>query len=240
MHRPAKALTALAASALALTGCSTLDSEIDLPSGREIIDSALDQPSAADAAAGAGTINAAAAHAELAGITVAPESTADYDRTRDYGGDWASIGGGCDTRDAVMVRDMADYTLRDDGCSVATGTLSDPYTGQDIAFEFGSRPGQSDAVQIDHSVPASEAHDSGAAEWTQAEREAFYVDTFNLIAVDGPTNNSKGDQDAADWLPPNGAYQCQYAASQIQVKAKYALTMDPAEHDALADILDQC
>ncbi len=60
---------------------------------------------------------------------------------------------------------------------------------------------------------------------------------MNLLAVDGPANASKGDGDAATWLPPNKAFRCEYVALQTAVKAKYELWMTQAEHDAIAGIL---
>lgn len=233
------AAAVLALSATALTGCSA----IDLPSADDAMSSIgerFDTGSQIDAAAGAGTIDADAARASLDTLTIAPESNADYDRKRDYGDGWASTGDGCDVRDQVMLRDMPDHQLREDGCSVATGVLDDPYTGTTIDFEFGREPGKSDAVQIDHLIPLSEAHDSGAADWTQQEREAFAQNTANLLAVDGPANNDKSDKDAAEWLPENDAYQCQYIAGQIEIKAAHGLSVDQAEHDAMASVLEQC
>ena len=58
--------------------------------------------------------------------------------------------------------------------------------------------------------------------------------------MDGPTNGSKGDSDAATWLPPNRAFRCAYAARQIAVKAKYRLWVTGAERDALGRILARC
>lgn len=246
MRKNTAAVVALAALALPLTGCFAAE-EAALPTEAEVRDGVTEwvqdefgSGAEADAAAGAGTIDTAATRATLDQLPVQPESDADYDRDRDYGDGWHSTGDGCDVRDAIMIRDMETYTLREDGCSVATGTLDDPYTGTTIDFEFGRAPGQSDAVQIEHLVALSEAHDSGAAEWTQDQREAYSNDPFVLLAVDGPANNAKGDQDAAEWLPDNGAYQCQYAASQVQIKDAYGLSVDQAEHDALRAVLDQC
>ena len=53
-------------------------------------------------------------------------------------------------------------------------------------------------------------------------------------------NNAKGDADAAGWMPSWDAFRCDYAALQIGIKAKYSLTVDQKEHDALASTLAQC
>jgi len=65
-------------------------------------------------------------------------------------------------------------------------------------------------------------------------------DSLNLLAVDGLTNQRKGDGDAATWLPPNKAYRCPYVARQLAVKAKYRLWVTSAERDALGRILATC
>ena len=44
-----------------------------------------------------------------------------------------------------------------------------------------------------------------------------------LLAVDGPQNESKGDDDASGWLPPRAAFDCPYVERQIAIKTKYRL-----------------
>jgi Protein of unknown function (DUF1524) len=80
---------------------------------------------------------------------------------------------------------------------VASGTLADPYANRTIAFLRGG--GTSDAVQIDHVVALSDAWQTGAFQWTAAKRLQFANDPLELLAVDGPSNESKGDGDAATW-----------------------------------------
>ena len=78
-------------------------------------------------------------------------------------------------------------------------------------------------MQIDHVVALSDAWQKGAQQLTATERLQLANDPVNLFAVDGPTNGSKGDGDAATWLPPNQAFRCTYVAHQIAAKAKYHL-----------------
>ncbi len=113
-----------------------------------------------------------------------------------------------------------------------TGTLSDPYTGSSIPFTRGV--GTSEAVQIDHVVALSDAWQKGAQQWTAPQRQDFANDPLELLAVDGPANEAKGDGDAATWLPPNKAFRCAYVTRQIDVKAKYALWVTAAERSAMA------
>jgi hypothetical protein len=163
-----------------------------------------------------------------------------YDRAR-FGPAWADVDrNGCDTRNDVLRRDLTRYTLKagTHGCLVLKGTLHDPYTGRTIAFVRGQTT--SIAVQIDHVVALSDAWQKGAQGWTTAKRTAFANDSLNLLAVDGPTNGSKGDGDAATWLPPVKSYRCAYVARQVAVKRSYGLWMTRAEKDAVARVLSAC
>lgn len=160
-----------------------------------------------------------------------------YDRDL-FSDGWGSIGS-CDTRNYILARDLKNITWRSSPyCTVATGTLIDPYTGKVINFVRGV--GTSNAVQIDHVVAVSDAWQKGAQKLTSTQRYNFYNDPLNLIAVDGPTNGQKSDSDAASWLPPRRAFWCPYVARQIAVKYKYKLWVTRAEHDAMANVLKTC
>ena len=149
---------------------------------------------------------------------------------------WGDIGY-CDVRNYILKRDMKSFTLRD-GCKVETGVLVDPYTGKTIRFKYGV--GTSSAVQIDHVVALSDAWQKGAQQLSSAMRYAIYNDPLNLLAVDGPTNSSKGDSDAASWLPPNKGYRCAYVARQVAVKLKYKIWVVEAEKTAIKRVLSAC
>ena len=124
------------------------------------------------------------------------------------------------------------------GCVVASGTLQDPYSGETIPFVRGQ--GTSSAVQIDHVVALSDSWQKGAQQWDAATREAFANDPLNLLAVDGPLNQQKGDGDTATWLPPNKAFRCAYVARQVGVKHAYGLWVTQAEQDAMVRVLSTC
>lgn len=154
---------------------------------------------------------------------------------------------GCDTRNDILNRDLTDVTFKPKtrDCVVATGTLADAYTGTTISFVRGQ--GTSNAVQVDHIVPLSDAWQKGAQNWKLAngapdttKLTRFANDPANLIAVDGPTNSAKGDSDAATWLPPNRAHWCSYGLSIVNVKSEYGLWVTQAEKDALGRLLDTC
>ena len=116
--------------------------------------------------------------------------------------------------------------------------LQDPYSGRAIAFVRGQDT--SSAVQIDHVVALSDAWQKGAQQWDTATRGRSPTTRCNLLAVDGPLNQQKGDGDAATWLPPNKAYRCAYVARQVGVKYTYGLWVTQAEHDAMVRVLSTC
>ena len=163
-----------------------------------------------------------------------------YDGSQAFWGMWA-YPNGCSTRNLILARDLTQVTYRrPTSCVVNTGVLDDPYTGATVEFRYGTAPGQSDAVQIDHVVSRQNAWVTGAFAWTPEQRAAFANDPLDLLAVGGAVNQAKGNGDAATWLPPNKAFRCRYVTIQVQVKAAYGLWMTRAEHDAIATILATC
>jgi hypothetical protein len=162
-----------------------------------------------------------------------------YERER-FGEAWVDTDhNGCDTRNDVLARDLTGERFRSGSdCVVVSGTLDDPYSGRTIEFRRGE--GTSDDVQIDHVVALSDAWQKGAQRWDADRRTAFANDPRNLLAVDGPLNQQKGDGDAATWLPPNTSYRCAYVARQVAVKTEYGLWVTRAERNAAATVLSGC
>ncbi len=159
-----------------------------------------------------------------------------YSRAQ-FSPDWGQIGG-CSIRELVLQRDLTNAVIAEDDCKVQSGTLVDPYTNKTITFQRG--PTTSQDVQIDHVVAVSDAWQKGAQQLTADLRYQFYNDPLNLLAVDGPTNQKKGDGDAATWLPPNKDFRCRYVARQIAVKLKYSLWITTAERSAILGQLETC
>ena len=155
---------------------------------------------------------------------------------KQFGDGWGKIDG-CSTREVILARDLADEKL-DDKCRVQSGRLDDPYTGKTIQFQRGKETSQ--RVQIDHVVALSDAWQKGAQQLPPEEREKLANDPLNLLAVDGPANQAKGDGDAATWLPANKPFRCQYIERQVAVKRRYRLWVTSAEKDAMARILSSC
>jgi hypothetical protein len=161
-----------------------------------------------------------------------------YDRDA-FGPAWADVDhNGCDTRNDILRRDLEDETFRPGthDCVVVTGVLAEPYTGQTMQFEkaYASR------IQIDHVVALSDAWQKGAQSWTAERRREFANAPLELLAVSGSESQSKGDGDAATWLPPNRSFRCDYVARQVAVKQKYGLWVTSAEHDAIERVLQTC
>jgi hypothetical protein len=208
-------------------------------------------PASASAAAGgwhvpAGTADAATATALLPRLRVAAKgSLAGYDRDCGHGGGcvfgpaWADVDhDGCDQRNDVLHRDLTAIEVRPGthGCVVVAGSLADPYTGTTVAF----RKARAGEVQIDHVVPLAAAWAQGAAAWTGARRQMFADDVGNLVATEAAPNESKGDDTADEWVPPNAAYRCDYARIVVTVKHRYALSVTPSEAAALRRLLSDC
>jgi hypothetical protein len=214
---------------LAVSGCAASDSQA---SDREV------RPAPSPAAPTyAGRL--------LAELEIAGREQPDaYDRDA-FGSPWADTdGNGCNQRDDVLLRDVLPGTVtvaEQDSCDhdVLAGTWVDPYTGATLTFDDLKDPAQAQAIQIDHVVPLAEAWVSGAASWSEERRREFANDLSVLLAVDGPTNASKGAGDPAAWRPRKD-YQCAYARRWIRVKHHYALTVDASEVAALEEMLGYC
>ena len=163
-----------------------------------------------------------------------------YDRA-EFGQRWHDLDrNGCDTRNDILRRDLEAVELKPGtrDCVVLSGVLQDPYTGTRISFERGNAT--SGAVQIDHVVALGDAWQKGAQPLSLEQRQAFANDPLNLLAVDGSSNASKGDGDAATWLPANKGYRCAYVARQVAVKAKYSLWVTEPESAAIERVLSGC
>ena len=111
------------------------------------------------------------------------------------------------------------------------GGIYGPYTG--TCFESTSE------TDIEHIVARSEAHDSGLCAADDETKRSFASDILNLALASPTVNRSqKSDKDAAEWLPELN--QCWFANRVLQVRAKYSLTIDQEEADALEAVLSQC
>lgn len=213
--RTIRAVAATVATLAAATGCAAADGEHPL-AGRS-----------------------ATTRQQLDHLTVAPAADAGrYQRTTQFGSAWTldSDRNGCRQRDDVLRRDLT--AVRTSGrCTVVAGTLQDPYTGKTVQFSKAHAA----AVQVDHVYPLGLAWRHGAAGWPQQRRVQFANDLdLNLIAVDGPTNESKGDKGPGQWLPPRRDEWCDYAERYVRVAAAYDLSITAADRKALITAFITC
>ena len=191
---------------------------------------------------------ASVARAELESLPVKPWFEGEYQRG-EFGSPWtdtadgvAFAGNGCKTRDDILRRDMSNLVVSADDCVVNSGRLWNPYgtsgNAENDWIEF--QRGSGVAVDIDHVVALKNAWRTGAYLLDRKDRVALANDPINLVAVRGSDNRAKGDRDVSEWVPANREIHCGYAASQIQVKAKYHLWVTPSEKDVLGKMLDTC
>lgn len=177
--------------------------------------------------------NSFAATDVLAQLTVANEVGAGYDR--DLFRHWIDADGDdCDTRQEVLIRDSQSSPQIDPyRCKVIAGNWYSPYDG--AVWEDPSD------VDIDHVVALKEAWDSGAWQWSAEKRRAFandLSDSRSLMAVTDSVNQSKGDRDPSQWMPPRRDYRCTYISLWLSVKARWSLSVDPSEAGMIRALLD--
>ena len=111
------------------------------------------------------------------------------------------------------------------------GIIYGPYTGTWFA--------STSETDIEHIVARSEAHDSGLCVADAATRRRFASDILNLTLASPSVNRSqKSGKDAAEWLPDLN--RCWFASRVVEVRLKYALTVDERERDASEGILSGC
>jgi hypothetical protein len=176
-------------------------------------------------------VSAATARTYLASLTVATEVRTGYDR--DLFPTWITISGTCNTRE---------YVLKRDGTNVVTNSACTATSGSWYSVYDGATWTAASDLDIDHLVPLAEAWDSGARNWTTAARQGFANDITRpqLIAVTDNVNQSKSDQDPAEWMPPLTSYACTYVRAWVQVKYYYDLSVDTAEKAKLTSVLSGC
>ena len=206
--RLAAAVTALAAVAVALTVTAS--------------------PTPAAATTSRATVSESMADA-VRSLPVSAETPAGYDR--DLFRHWIDADGDCrDTRDEVLADESR---TRVTGCDVTTGTWFSYYDHQTWT--------SSSDVDIDHLVPLKEAWDSGAKRWNAETRERYANDLGDprtLVAVTDNVNQSKSDQDVADWLPDFN--HCRYVTEWTAVKLRWHLSVDRREKRALTRLAADC
>ncbi|MUH50993.1 MAG: hypothetical protein F2789_07255 [Actinobacteria bacterium] len=143
-------------------------------------------------------------------------------------------GAGCNTAQRVLIRDSITAVVVGRRCSITSGRWASPW--EQTVVTDPTR------LTLVRTVSLKEAWDSGAFAWSQQRRDAFandMSDQRSLAMVSDSVSQSRGDRDPAAWLPPT--QQCEYLANWLAVKARWGLTMDPAEAGSISSALrSQC
>jgi hypothetical protein len=168
-------------------------------------------------------------------LQIADDHPNGYDR--DLFDVWTDTDGDqCNTRDEVLIRDTRTPAQIDPyRCTVLAGDWHSWYDNTTWTDPTN--------IDIDHVVALNEAWRSGAWSWTDEQRSAFANDlTRNdtLQAVTDTVNQTKGDLDPADWLPPDPNVRCRYINMWMRIKTRWELTVDPVEAAALKRYHRRC
>ncbi|GIH04227.1 hypothetical protein Rhe02_22940 [Rhizocola hellebori] len=170
----------------------------------------------------------------IADLPVASEVRTGYNR--DLFPHWIDADGdGCNTRYEVLIAESTTTPTIGSGCSLSGGRWFSYYDGA-----TWTAPAD---VDIDHFVPLAEAWDSGARNWTTAQRQSYandLGDSRSLAAVTDNVNQSKGDQDPAEWMPSVSSVHCRYLGEWAAVKTRWGLTVDSAEKSSLTSRAASC
>jgi hypothetical protein len=162
-------------------------------------------------------------------LPVATEVRTGYERSKFK--HWVDADGdGCNTRYEVL--DIESET------SVTCSNLAGGRW-----FSYYDRVSWTDSgrIDIDHMVALAEAWDSGARNWTAAQRESYANDLGDyrsLVGVTDSVNQAKGDKDVAEWLPTYD--RCRYLREFVAVKIRWRLTVNSGEKTAMQNLAAGC
>lgn len=141
---------------------------------------------------------------------------------------------GCTTQQRFVLKSGAPWSMATP-CMALSGEWP-------LLWEIGLFSEDPSVLDVAYTVPLEEAWYAGAWAWTPEERKAFANDTFTDLSMQVMTIEGKkgrGSSDPAHWWPPTAGYRCGYAAEWVAVKARWNLTVDPAEYDAIMTLLNQ-
>jgi len=161
-----------------------------------------------------------------------PEVRTGY--TRDKFKHWIDADGdGCNTRPEVLIAETDAPLEQRSGCLLVGGRWYSYYDKKSWTDQG--------RIDIDHMVPLAEAWDSGAREWTAADRERYANDLGDyrsLVGVTDTVNQQKSDQDPGTWLPP--FFKCRYLREFVAVKIRWRLSVDATERVAMISLAANC
>ena len=142
-------------------------------------------------------------------------------------------GDGCNTRKEVLIAEVDAPLTVSSTCRLTGGRWFSYYDNRSWTDQG--------RIDIDHMVPLAEAWDSGARNWSAANRERYANDLGDyrsLVGVTDTLNQAKSDQDPGTWLPPN--FKCRYLKEFVAVKIRWRLSVDAAERVAMNELAMNC
>lgn len=161
--------------------------------------------------------------------------------------DWSgiSVPKSCDVRSAILIdQSITKAEFKESTCSVSSGSWVDTYGNW--SSEKGGVTGLGQVItdrskiDIDHVIPLAGSWRLGADEWTEEKRTRFANDPLNLIASEASANRSKGDQLFDTWAPYSPNAACDYANKYVEISVKYDLGATQSIKDSLDTYLNRC
>jgi len=154
--------------------------------------------------------------------------------SRDRFKHWVDADGdGCNTRKEVLIAEVDAPLTVSSTCRLTGGRWFSYYDSRSWTDQG--------RIDIDHMVPLAEAWDSGARNWSAANRERYANDLGDyrsLVGVTDTLNQAKSDQDPGTWLPPH--FKCRYLKEFVAVKIRWRLSVDAAERVAMNELAMDC
>jgi hypothetical protein len=183
---------------------------------------------------------------------ITDKPSTEYNRKKFTDG-WSKVGNSeCDIRSLVLHREnIGDIIFNPSKCELNSNCNIDelkctiysgvwnPTTGS--YFKNDPNPFYKFAklLDVDHTVPLKHVYYHGGFKWSKAIREKYANDLTpgHLLTMVNYLNTEKGDKDPSEWLPPNG--ELKYISNWLAVKYRYGLIIEPAEFNAIQDILEK-
>ncbi len=172
----------------------------------------------------------------LAKLESTPASPATSFNRAEYG-TWSDDDNDCQTTDTEILIRNSETPVEFDttGCFPISGVWADTYTGQPILT--------ANQASVIKTIPLSEVHRSGGAEWDAATKARFVNDLDHPGAnaiITRATGLVRGDKTPDAWMPEGDTAACGYSIDWISVKFAWGLSVTDAERAALSDGLVRC
>lgn len=150
--------------------------------------------------------------------------------------------GDCETHWPFQVTDGHGHDEDGDGIGCAENPHS-PDSSSGGRYDRDNWSYDSDAAQaalrcssserVDHVVALREAYDSGGSTWSPSRKRRFANDRDNMWCLDAALKRSKSDNDLAAWSGGSCAQRKLVATTTVIIKARYGLSIDQAEEQAV-------